>query len=180
LEKSPTPALGRINANSADSPNVVVAIGPDETTVVRLQCSAKTIRRLEDGRLNAKIGEYCGLVHGSVPGGTRGLMAAHALFRGIRRPRIDDGLDDDIYVYVMDHDRTFNYPVEDKYGGKGPTRRSSPLNSVFVAYVEYPEGWAVENPAGRILYWEWVLSDDVERLPRDYQSRYSERLWEKK
>ena len=86
--------------------------GPDNVSTVRLECSGQTIRRFDDGKLNAKIGEYCGLIHGKVPDGTSGLIVAHTLFKGLLRPRIDDGLDEDVYTYVMDHDRTFDYPAK--------------------------------------------------------------------
>ena len=151
---------------------------------------------MEDGKRNAGIGEYCGLIHGNcdecreseiVPGGTKGLLAATAVFRGIRRPRIDAGRDETVYVYVTSPPRTYEYTRKFEAVSSAP----KPVNSVFVAYVELRTGLTISDQQitplndalaagirGTVNYWEWVLASSEEKsLPNDYQKRYSERMW---
>jgi hypothetical protein len=138
--------------------------------------------------MNAKLGEYCGLVHGDtlestpdgpVDGGTDGLMGAVALYRGIQRPMIDPGLDSDIYVYVTK-----------RLTGAGPIRIARPKDSVFVTYAEIGarasnqlDEWSKSGAKcagldGIIHNWEWVLWAPLDpHLPDRHEARYQDRIW---
>ena len=176
----------------APSPN-------DKGLLVRLYANPNTLRAFLDDRMNAKLGEYCGLVHGnvlestpdgSVEGGTNGLLDSVALFRGIQRPMVGAGLDKDVYVYVTNPLNSYIYPLSERLTDAGPTRVPRPNSSVFVTYVELGQrasgqlaGWAIDSPKcagldGVIHGWEWVLSSpDDARLPDRYQTRYQDWIW---
>lgn len=164
---------------------------------IRLFANPQTIRGLVDDRLNAKIGEYCGLVHGNcleiasgggqVEGGTNGLIDATALFRGLRRPRIGEGLDERVYVYALNPPRTYVYP--NKIAG-APSPAEKPYGAVFVVYAEisdtvltdYPQLKSMdskEHPIrGIVHFWEWLLAQpDEGPMPLEHSKRYSERIW---
>ena len=59
-----------LRSNDPNKPNLVWAKAPSGTEVL-LTASPEVIRNLEDGHLNSKIGEYCGLIHGATPPGKR-------------------------------------------------------------------------------------------------------------
>ncbi|MDE0177894.1 MAG: hypothetical protein OXP36_04795 [Gammaproteobacteria bacterium] len=157
-------------SNDPDKPNLVWAKGRCETEV-QLEVSSEVLRNLEDGRVNSKIGEYWGLIHGATPNGT-GLIDAHALFRGVQRPRsFEDREDEEIFAYIKKP--SFNFTFPHKHGGY-PIPESTPTNSVFAVYVEF-YGEAKGCVSGNVLYWEWILADGD--LPKDHADRYSERIW---
>jgi len=176
------------------TPNIVLALAPsDKNELIELYVSPETIRQFMDDNLNAKIGEYCGLVHGNVDewtetggsqeGGTYGLLEAHALFQGIKRPRTGQGKDESILIYVMNHAHTYIYQNNNRFSVTGPTRARRPSHSVFVAYVELLEEPELgmkggSEAAGRVLFWEWVRSsDDDPLLPVSCETRYTKRHW---
>jgi len=170
------------SGNDPEVPNLVWAKGIDQQRIA-LIADSSTVRRLEDGGLNAKIGEYCGLIHGAVAQGI-GLINAHALFRGLKRPCISEGRDCEIYAYVLSAPHTFIYPRNAKYSGVGPVVSQKPTASVFVAYVDIKpieadlKSAGLVNVDGSVLYWEWVLSDPQEpSLPQNFSERYNTRIW---
>lgn len=133
---------------------------------------------------NRGLGDYCGLVHGDVPNRTRGLLSAHALSRGVKRPCLDVGRDDQILIYVLSPDDSFVYPTNARTSGIGPTPWVKPKDSVFVVYVDphngtYKSASAQEfETAGTILFWEWVRWDETNHeLPADYSRRYATWVW---
>lgn len=178
-------------SNDPERPNVVWAPSPgDRQKWVKLFANPETLRQLLDDNINAKIGEYCGLVHGNVPNGAvRGLIDTVALFRGLMRPRIDQWGDEAIYIYVTTPPCSFTYPYETRFTADGPTRVGAPLQSIFTTYVEFGtkvlerekepiQAGGEDDVRGIVHYWEWTLcSDDDSTLPRDYENRYLERLW---
>jgi hypothetical protein len=170
------------SGNDPGVPNLVWALDGNKTRTA-LVADSSTIRRLEDGGLNAKIGEYCGLIHGAVEEGFD-LMRAHALFRGLKRPCTDVGRDTEIFVYVLDPSHTFVFPRRAKYSGGGPTISRKPLDSVFVVYADLKPmevDFKSRGPTpvgGMILFWEWVLADpSAPNLPKDYLNRYGTQVW---
>jgi hypothetical protein len=138
---------------------------------------------MEDGGLNAKIGEYCGLVHGAIPNGTLGLLEAHALFQGLKRPCLMLGHDADICVYVLSSASTFVYRANVKNKSVGPERYPKPDASVFVVYANLSMRQNQSESGqvaldGVILFWEWILADqDQPLLPAQHGSRYVKRIW---
>lgn len=179
--------------SNRETPNIVIASAPwDRDEQINLYANPSTLRRLVDGNLNAKLGEYAGLVHGNcqeiasgsgelIDGGTEGLSSAIALFRGIKRPRLDIEKDEQIYVYVLNPARTYIYRREED----APRRAEKPVKSVFVVYVELQETLKSAEKApsdieikGVVHFWEWVMaSGDDKSLPKDHATRYDERVW---
>lgn len=160
-----------VRTNDSSRPNLIWSKGRDPSQDVLLRVSPEVIRNLADGRQNSKIGEYWGIVHGAIPNGT-GLAKAHALFRGVRRPRSFEERDEEVYAYVVAPKFGFKFPV--RHGGN-PVPVAVPAQSVFVVYVEFccdPKGCI----CGEVLYWEWVFADGG-NLPADHNVRYAERMW---
>lgn len=174
------------------TPNVVLARSPqDRNTIIRLYASPFAIRTWAADNVAAKMGEYSGLVHGNIveeqedgsinDGGTNGLLDAHALFKGIKRPRIKPQGDAHILVYVTNPTNSFVYPRHARAAKRVP----KPLNSVFVTYAELFEdgidrtSYQVEAEISGIVHmWEWVFCDPKEpTMPEESSSRYAERCW---
>jgi hypothetical protein len=171
--------------NDPNLPNVVWALDHNRQNV-QLSANPGTILRLEDDHVNAKIGEYLAIICGFGSQETVGLLSAYALFQGLKRPCIQLGRDDEICVYVMSPEFTYQYPAEVKNSESGrPVRRPKPDRSVFVAYADLKPGEYTTKSgkkfatAGSILFWEWLLADrDRPEMPADYNDRYTRKLWE--
>ena len=162
-----------VRVNDPRRPNLIWARGPNYSHEVLLQVPPEVIRNLADGHQNSKVGEYWGLIHGAIPNGT-GLGNAHALFRGVRRPRsFESRQAEEIHAYVMSPKCSLEFPSP--HGG-GPVPTTVPRQAVFVAYVEFGAA-PVTDVCGEILYWEWVFADSDGTLPKDHQVRYDARLW---
>ncbi len=183
------------------SPNFVFAPSPsDPNTIIRLFANPSTIQTMLRDARNSAIGQYAGLVHGrfvvrseageETVGGTAGLMKAVALFRGIKRPRLQGGLDGKVFVYVTNPGVDFVWPERVRSGTEhGPTRMKPPLNSVFTTFVVFDEdSIAAEKAAmaargggpvhGIIHNWEWTLASPAEpRFPDEFATRYEEKVW---
>jgi hypothetical protein len=180
-----------VQRSDRDTPNIVLAPGRDRSAVIRLYANPLTIRQLVDDNYNAKIGEYVGLVHGNImervgdapmQGGTDGLMAASALYQGIKRPRINPGGDERVLVYVTNPPHSYTYPDRNAL----PIRAPKPKDSVFVAYAElFADGLdrsrlegAPSEIDGVVHFWEWVISSEEDRLiPAGAAGRYAACCW---
>jgi hypothetical protein len=181
--RRPLEAVRTTYANDPALANLVWALDGAKRHV-RLASDPSTIRRLEESQLFAAIGDYCGLIHGAVPNGTRGLLAAHALFQGLNRPCLAPGRDAQIYVFVLNPDCSFVFHRSWKLTGTGPTKITKPDGSVFVVYADLVEGEYVTATGtkiatgGSVLFWEWVLADTAQsNLPVDHETRYVRRIW---
>jgi hypothetical protein len=161
---------------------VVVAPAPwDKAIQIELYVPIQLLRQLMDNGLNAKIGEYCCLVHGweQFPG----LRAAHALFRGLSRPLNESRSDERVFVYVTRPDSTYVY--SDRSEPKGWRARPAPHNSVFVTYAEISDelspvpGEVVPvGVRGVVIGWEWTLAHPIaDDLPAEFDTRYVEKVW---
>jgi hypothetical protein len=184
-----TPRLKAVDvtfpSNDPERPNLVWARGLDQAPVL-LGTDPQTIRLLEDDRLNAKIGEYLGLVHGGAADGTKGLEAAYALYRGVKRPCVTQGHDEEVCAYILNPDRSYTYSKDAKLTGDGPHRVRKPDLSVFIVYA-YLSPWELATSSGVVAtqgvisFWEWVLSDTTDSLlPRDCITRYTEKIWDRR
>ena len=137
-----------------------------------------TIRQLVDDNLNAKVGEYAGLVHGNImeqfddtiiAGGT-GVCWKASCYQGLKQPRIDAGRDAKVLAYVT------NPPPVSHLSEQGGAASVQGSNSVFVTYAElFADGLERDRfdgidagIEGVVHFWEWVLSSDRDRaLPAD-------------
>lgn len=99
-----------------------------------------------------------------------GMKHAHALFKGIKRPFQDDGLDNHVFIYVIKPHYYYEYVVSMVCPAK---RKKTPDGIVLAVYVKFTDSDYTE---GVILSWDWVRADDND-LPKGHQQRYDERLW---
>jgi hypothetical protein len=182
-----------IKRSDRSRPNIVLAPAPNnKENIIELYCHPQTLQQVIDDNLNAKLGEYCGLIHGNVlelgdEGGTNGLLEATALFRGLKRPMELPGLDGKIYVYITNPQCSYLYPIEKKYEGIGVTPTTKPKDSVFATYVDITndfEKYGINkekirgNIQGIVLFWEWVLnSKENQNFPENCDSRYVQKVW---
>lgn len=185
MERSAKLSVVTTEVNDPARPNLVWAPNCDRTGRIRLLADPGVLRRLEDTKVNSKIGEYCGLIHGATAGGNlQGLMATTHLYQGVKRPCLDVGVDGELFVYVMRPEWTYTFPRNAKATGEGPTRMPPPVESVFVTYVDVTPGRMVLASGeeievdGHVRFWEWVFWDrDNQKTPEDAQSRYTRSLW---
>jgi hypothetical protein len=158
---------------------VVTARSPTSTvSMIKLGVQNRTTRPLvEDGRLSA-LAEYVGIiVAGEV------LQSPTAIFQGIKRPFLGDGLDNFVFVYISNPPETFHYYPRDRFAGTGPYPDYAPENSVFVVFVSLAPpvveagrkelGSTDDSIRGVILGWEWTsASQGNPRLPKGFGTRY--------
>ena len=152
--------------------------------VIRLAVSSTVTRDLvETNRLEA-MGEYSGLIFSEGV-----LQSPTAIFQGIRRPFLADGLDNFVYAYVSAPHISYTYYLRDRFDGTGPHEVPAPgLPSVFVVFVtlarsvvsevEQEFHLANQDIRGVILYWEWTKASATDRLlPDGHAERYRRRVW---
>jgi hypothetical protein len=144
----------------------------------------------------AKIGEFWGLVHGVVRVGedaTRqlsdGLLNPVAVFRGLKRPlhNITSDADAHVYIYIMNPDATYRFPIRDRFAGGELERLQPPMESVFATYVTFQQNHIDEEcglvaqgvqPVGLVVGWEWLeASMRTPSLPYDYDSRFDAKVF---
>lgn len=185
--------------NDPHRANLIWARSPEDPHhFICLVAPPSVIRPMQDDHMNAAIGQFCGLIHGNIvlpmngtapAPSTVGLVGAHALYRGLRRPLIEYGRDSDFYAYTMNPPRSYIYPIQDRNKGLGPVAVEKPKDSVFVTYVDFAQETLDRHMAdmqlnddsdvrGVIPWWEWVPASGEEPfLPEDYGTRYGEEVW---
>jgi hypothetical protein len=114
---------------------------------------------MRDDHRNAGIGQFAGLVHGSITytsiGGMQrraelgGLKNAGALFRGINRPMSGSGTDQhpiidfnddhEVYVYITNPGSDYVWPPWRRFSSLGPQEAPKPEASVFTTFVVFDE-----------------------------------------
>lgn len=182
-----------LKRNDPKSPNIVLAPSPtDKTKILKLVCEPETLRNQIQDKLRGKLGEYCGLIHGNLvedskegysSNGTNGLLDAIALFKGIKRPRFLCYSDEDIYIYILNPTNSYTY----QYRSIGPFITEKPKDSVFAVYVEMTRFFSLfpkeiiiqlnqQDVCGKILFWEWVKSED-NVMPDGHGFRYAQQIW---
>lgn len=109
--------------------------------------------------------------HSPFPDGWGGMKHAHVIFRGVRRPLTEDGIDKKIYVYAVSPRFVYEYVPDMVCCAK---RKPAPKGAVFVAYVVFNTDFS----KGEILNWEWVVADQEKpNYPANYKVRYDEEVW---
>lgn len=102
-----------------------------------------------------------------------GMQHTHAIFKGLRRPMNNHGLDDRVYVYLLQPKYTYKYCADMVCVAK---RFPAPAQSVFAVYVTFED--ETDFTGGVIINWEWVLSDsDAPQYPKEFDNRYDQRIW---
>jgi hypothetical protein len=151
-------------------------------TMITLGVQNKTTRPLvETGRLSA-LAEYVGLIVGDEV-----LQHPIAIFQGIKRPFLDDGLDDFVFIYISNPEETYHYYPRDRFEGTGPYPDYAPSNSVFATFVSLAPpvveaickdlGSTDDNIRGAVLAWEWTTASEGDpRLPNGFATRYRRRI----
>jgi len=105
------------------------------------------------------------------------LTAAHACFRGIRRPFAEDDSGANILAYVLKPTQFYRYEPNLACVAQ---KQNVPEDVVFVAYVRMDEPCEGEriDIKGVLTHWGFVEADSANLpLPVDHASRYDERLW---
>jgi hypothetical protein len=149
----------------------------------RFAVSASTSTTLRVSNRLVSLGEYMGLIFS---GGV--LEDPVAIFQGIKRPYLSEGLDNFVFVYVSNPKCTFYYALRDRFKGTGPHEDGAPKESVFVVFVSMAPNMIQAATAsgnspddgvrGVILAWEWTpASSDDPRMPEYYQTRYRRMIW---
>lgn len=105
------------------------------------------------------------------------LSAAHACFRGIKRPcgEDDDGIEFLAYVLKPTHFYVYTPSMTCV-----AAQQETPDDLVFVVYVRLDEPFddQGERPQGVVTHWEFVDADEGNpNLPSDFGHRYVKRLW---
>ena len=101
-----------------------------------------------------------------------GLKHCHVIFKGIKRPFQEKGLDGSVYVYVASPRYVYKYEPHMVCVAK---RIKAPLNAVFATYVKFDHN--LDN--GEVISWEWVVADKEQpQYPENYANRYDEKVWE--
>jgi len=155
---------------------------------IKLVANVDTLVSFRDGAMNAKLGEYAGLVRGfNDDDGYGPLMKSYALCQGLMRPIDAAARDDKVFAYVTNPDTSYAWPEAGKDHHAYQTGK--PRKSVFLTYVQSiqdyasPPTWLTSEPAmvdakGVVLYWEWVrpvTGDPL--LPVFTDTRYVRRIW---
>lgn len=184
--------------------NTVWAMDPyHPASRIRLGCHPQTVSKIVQAGWSSKIGEYWGLVNGSVPPnphseaphveGIQTLLGPTGVFKGLKRPLhyLHASADRDVLIYVARPPCTFRFKDHKEFGGILEPAQC-PVDSVFTTFVSLSEAHIDgalqamrETPsravngavAGIVLFWEWTeASPEEEELPFDHQSRYGTRL----
>ena len=156
-----TPRILSAVHNDPAHPNFVWAPArEDRTLAVRLFVNPVTIRQMIDDHRNAGIGQFAGLVNGSITytsiGGMQrreelgGLTNAVALFQGINRPMAGSGTDQhpigdfrddrEVYVYVTNPGSDYVWPPRRRFSSLGPQEAPRPNDLVFATFVVFDDG----------------------------------------
>lgn len=106
----------------------------------------------------------------SFPDHWGGVKHAFALFQGIKRPFQDDGLDGQVFVYVIKPRFYYEFSGSMVCVAK---RKETPKGIVLAVYVKFRDSSYNE---GTILSWDWVPADS-NGLPDGHDKRYDKRLW---
>jgi hypothetical protein len=100
-----------------------------------------------------------------------GIRRAHLIFRGLKRPCKNPGVDSEFYTYVTKPRFRYKYTPGMVCTAK---RVDVPDGLLFVAVVSYQD----DKDLGEILNWEWVeVSERNPDCPTCYDSRYDEEVW---
>jgi|GEM_PF-2732502 len=99
-----------------------------------------------------------------------GLRHAHAIFRGLERPRNELDGDKGVYIYVVNPRFRYKFIVDTVCLAK---RVPVPSRRLFVVYVTF------DNDVGKVVHLDWLESSpDNGLMPVDYNSRYEKMVWQ--
>ncbi len=98
-----------------------------------------------------------------------GLRSARTIFRGIKRPCINDKFDAQVYIYILAPAFTYQYAPSMVCAFK---RVDAPAKAVYAVYVEIDA-----SGEATVLNAEWVKADEGSTLPANHADRYKEMIW---
>jgi hypothetical protein len=145
-------------------------VGPNST--VRLGLTEETVTQLGKYGLKTKIAQLVGIV-------LKDLKSSQLLFKGLRRPMLEDGNPDaDKNVLIYSSKPAFDcYWSGSRQEGE-VVQRTPPAGSVFVVLVLLHN--TPDETIGSIVQWNWLLeSRSMSRSPSEWETRYDEHLWSK-
>lgn len=183
-----TPSRQISFAEYCDALTQIRARAPDaDGTVVTLSVEPTLIQRLASAKLTNKLFDFSYVICGIPPQVNnirfherrtapveppRGLLDPHAIYQGIRRPMIDEGIDGSVYVYILRPEHHYRYIPHMVCVAK---LVAPPRNTVFVAYVQYGDN---DFNNGNIVGWDWVKADpDRPDMPKQFGDRYEREVW---
>lgn len=157
-------------------------IDPDDKVEKTTNVNQKTVQRLVALHRHNSIFELCFLIAGFKPPiNNIGFHEDHVepkaplatllnptnIFRGLNRPYVQAGADDNVYVYCLKVSETYKYLANMVCVAK---LVESPEECVLAVYVERDQNNNLE-----IIHWEWVEVDETGK-PIEWKTRYSECL----
>jgi hypothetical protein len=172
-------------------PRAVYAPSPfDRISLCGLKIAAKDVRRAARAGRRQIVFDLWSMVIGKTPpvpgvharndpqpGELTSIAQAHACFRGIERPLAEDNNGSDVLAYILRPRIFYEYdPNMVSVALKQPV----PRDVVFVVYARLFDQTKVEKFGliGVITHWGFVEVDSADpKLPVNYGSRYSVRLW---
>lgn len=100
---------------------------------------------------------------------SKGILDAHAVFQGLKRPHIDEDGDKQVYIYICKpafcYKRIVNMTCTIK-------RAPFPDGAVFAIYLNLDD----DGSTGEVFNWEFVKCDaDDPTMPEDFKNRYDQR-----
>ena len=148
----------------AEPPRVVRAKGPNGDQI-RLALCSETWNQAIQGGDRWKAGQYLGLIQTGPPhlDASVGLLRAHALWQGLKRPLGSDRSGPHHYAYIIRS--PVSYVVVQEDGAHQVLPDEPPPSSVFMVNVELPPE-PESDP--RVLRWRAFASDDVVGLVEDW------------
>ena len=153
--------------------DIVEAMSPSGSGVVKLGIRVETFRRHVAWGMKTPMAQYYGIVQ-------EGLLGVEHIFRGLNRDLSfgdDMNADENVLVYVWRPEYDYEW-IGAPYGGI-PEEKNPPDGKVFVvlAREEETNDYGV---VGSIERWNWVR-EDPERslLPVRAKQRYGKAMWSK-
>jgi hypothetical protein len=175
-----------------DLPNIAIADPTSPTRTVQVRVAGSPLHEFYVGNRKTPIWQAWVHLAGTVPpiNNAKFVYTDHpgcdfgdlkrpvAIFRGVKRPWLDEEDGRSVLAYVLNPTHTMFNELNMVCVAQGA---KAPEDTVLVVLVR-PYDAACKAPEsglfGAITKWEFVPSDcDIPSLPEDYGERYAEELW---
>ncbi|WP_157046550.1 hypothetical protein [Roseovarius sp. 217] len=105
----------------------------------------------------------------------KGMLASHAVYRGLERPIDGSDNGEEVYVFISSPSTFYRYVPHMVCVAKSCP---SPKNAVFACYVRRYKQETSAGSSGMILSWEWVKNDEnAPTVPYEAEVRYKVQVW---